>query len=101
MLLNLLLASVAGVSPMTPLPVTWIRPADYPAALLAQGREGTVDFQLTFNPQGRPTACTIAKSSGTPLLDVVTCRLSVRRARAEQGQPRVQYYRQAWKRPTV
>ena len=100
MLLNLLLALAFGGSP-EPMPVQWIRPADYPAALMSEGKEGTVDFQLTFNPEGRVTECVIQKSSGVVLLDVITCRLSTRRARASEGQARVQTYRHAWKLPTA
>lgn len=81
--------------------VRWISPADYPAALIAEGREGIVDFRLTFSPEGRVTACAIEKSSGVVLLDVITCRISTRRARANEGQDRVQVFRHAWKVPVA
>ena len=100
MLLTLLLALALGGSP-EPMPVKWISPADYPAALMSEGKEGTVDFQLTFNPEGRVTVCAIQKSSGVVLLDVITCRLSTRRARASEGQARVQAFRHSWKLPTA
>jgi protein TonB len=100
MLLNLWLALALGGS-SEPTAVRWISPADYPAALMAEGKEGVVDFRLTFNADGRVTACAIHQSSGVTLLDVITCRISARRARANEGQPRVQHFRHSWKVPAA
>ena len=77
----------------------WFFPPDYPAALLSQQSEGTVEFRLTFDAGGRVSACDIQKSSGVSLLDATACRLSVRRARAKKGEARVQSFRHIWKAP--
>ena len=99
MLLNLLFA-LSLDSSNEPQPVSWIRPADYPAALISEGKEGTVDFQLTFNHVGRVTICAIKNSSGVVLLDAMTCRISARRAKASENQARVQTFRYTWKVPS-
>ncbi len=83
------------------MPAHWIRPADDQAVLMSAGKGGTVDFQLTFSPEGRVSSCAVKKSSGVVLLDVITCRISTRRARASEGEARVQNFRHAWKLPTV
>ena len=79
---------------------TWIFPPDYPADLLKQRAEGTVEFQLTFNADGRLSGCDIVKSSDVPLLDATTWRLAHRRARAKSGEPRVQFFQHKWSLPT-
>lgn len=48
-------------------------PDDYPADALAQSREGIVAAEVTVEADGRATACTVKKSSGTASLDAVTC----------------------------
>lgn len=78
---------------------TWIFPPDYPTDLQAQRAEGTVKFELTFDAGGRLSGCDIVRSSGVPLLDETTCRLALRRARAKDGEPRVQLYQHTWKSP--
>jgi len=77
----------------------WIFPPDYPAALLSRRSGGTVEFQLSFDPEGRVTGCVIQKSSGTALLDAQACRLSLRRMRAKQGEARTQRFQHHWKVP--
>lgn len=47
-----------------------------------QARFGTsVTIALTVNPEGRPIACRIAKSSPFPETDAITCRLAMERFR--------------------
>ena len=66
--------------PMAALPGL-IRPDDYPAAAIRAGEEGTVGYRLEIAPNGRVTACTIARSSGSAALDSTTCRILRARAR--------------------
>ncbi len=86
-----------GPSPSMP----WISPMDYPAALMQHKPEGITEVQLGFDPAGRLTNCVVLKSSGVSLLDATTCRLSLRRARAKPGDPRVQVYRHTWVAPVA
>ncbi|MEN9682745.1 MAG: hypothetical protein RLZZ427_496 [Pseudomonadota bacterium] len=58
----------------------WIGTADYPAAALRAGKEGTIDFSLAVDSQGKPTECLIRGSSGSDDLDTTTCQLLMRRA---------------------
>jgi TonB family protein len=79
----MLAASAPAVSP--PLPraplEALVSVDDYPAAARAQGLAGTVGVVLDVAPTGRVTACRIAASSGTAILDAATCRLLVSRER--------------------
>jgi periplasmic protein TonB len=54
---------------------------DYPAAARAAGEQGFVDFNLDIGANGRVTACTVTRSSGSAALDLTTCRLMRSRAR--------------------
>lgn len=54
---------------------------DYPAAALRAGEQGVVEVALDIAPEGRVTACTIAASSGSAILDASTCRILRSRAR--------------------
>jgi TonB family protein len=81
--------------------VPWISPMDYPQSLHAERKEGTVAFQLRFNAEGRVTGCSVQQSSGTALLDAMACTLSVRRARARPGDPRIQSFRHLWRAPAT
>ena len=53
---------------------------DYPAAALRRGEHGTVRARMKIDASGAVIDCTIAKSSGSALLDEATC--AVIRARA-------------------
>jgi TonB family protein len=55
--------------------------ADYPDAAVREGAEGRTGFTLNVDARGRVTNCTIEQSSGSTLLDEVTCRLMMTRAR--------------------
>lgn len=63
--------------------------ADYPAAALRAGEQGTVRFRLDVAANGRVTACTISGSSGSASLDSTTCRLMTMRARFEPARDRL------------
>ncbi|HEY0026399.1 MAG TPA: energy transducer TonB [Allosphingosinicella sp.] len=54
---------------------------DYPAEAIRKGEQGIVSFELAVGVDGQVTGCTIANSSGSPLLDSTTCSILVRRAR--------------------
>src|SRR5688572_13569178 len=54
---------------------------DYPAAAVAAREQGDVGFSLDVGPNGRVTACTITRSSGSTALDDATCRVMRSRAR--------------------
>lgn len=74
--------SMTVVGQPTPIELeTWFRPDDYPAAAAKAGKEGTVLFEVSVDAEGKPTACRIAKSSGTASLDDTTCRVVMERAK--------------------
>lgn len=78
-------------------PATWATDLDYSLRLRRTAKSGTVTFLLDVDRDGRPTRCSIARSSGVPLLDETTCQLMLRRARfaaAEnsEGQPIAGFY---------
>jgi protein TonB len=60
---------------------SYIADADYPALAILRGEEGTVEFELGISAEGLPSNCRVTHSSGSRLLDDVTCRLLVERAR--------------------
>jgi TonB family protein len=64
-------------------PGSWATWADYPAEALRQLKEGVVRFELTINKQGTVSECRVTGSSGSPELDVTTCRLLSARGRFE------------------
>lgn len=99
MLMLVMAIAGAGMGPEARIP--WITTMDYPAALEAQRAEGVVEFALRYDDAGRVTDCAIVKSSGTVLLDVVTCRIAHRRARARPDEPRAQAFRHRWVAPAA
>ncbi len=69
--------------------VTYFSTDDYPASALRARAEGLVSFTVEVNTEGRVTDCRIDTSSGSPALDVATCRIMRVRARyipARDGQ---------------
>lgn len=74
-------------SPFTPRgnPGNWVTTNDYPSRALREEREGTTGFRLDFDADGKPTNCTITRSSGSPDLDDATCKNLMRRARFKPG----------------
>jgi TonB family protein len=71
----------ANRSPAPKGPSVWATTGDYPASALAEKREGTAEFALTVEANGKASACKITKSSGHADLDSVACSTAVRRAR--------------------
>jgi protein TonB len=56
---------------------------DYPKAARRRDEEGTSLLSLQVNPSGQLTSCTIARSSGSPILDAQACQLYRARGRFE------------------
>jgi TonB family protein len=54
---------------------------DYPASAARAGEEGPVGFRVDIGEDGRIAACAIIATSGSPALDLATCRLLRSRAR--------------------
>jgi protein TonB len=58
-----------------------ILPSDYPRDLGNAGIGGRVSVTFTVQVNGRPTGCRITRSSGSPQLDALTCRIIEQRFR--------------------
>jgi TonB family protein len=71
---------VAPVQPRAD-PQSHIQAEDYPPAAADSGQQGTVGFVLDVGVDGRVSACTITRSSGSSSLDSATCRIMRSRAR--------------------
>lgn len=74
---------VSMTIPGKPTPIdelSWFKVNDYPADAQKAGKEGVVIFEVTVGADGKPSACRIARSSGTPSLDETTCRVVMERA---------------------
>jgi protein TonB len=56
------------------------RPNDYPTSAAESGDQGSTGVRLAIGPDGRVTACSVTRSSGSRALDAATC--SVLRSRA-------------------
>lgn len=70
----------------------YISLADYPEAAQRERAEGNVRVRYTVRTNGRVADCTVTASSGSAVLDDVTCGLIARRfifrpARDESGRP--------------
>jgi TonB family protein len=75
-------AAAAGVPKATPIDVySWFSADDYPAEAQKQRIEGDVTFEVEVSVDGKPTACRIAKSSGSAILDKTTCDIVLARAK--------------------
>ncbi len=59
----------------------WIFADDYPASARRAGMEGVAGVELAIDSLGFVDGCTIAQSSGWPVLDDATCQLLRTRAR--------------------
>jgi TonB family protein len=60
---------------------SYISDADYPAAAIRAGEQGTVRFRLWIGTNGLVSDCRIEASSGSAALDEATCRIMRARAR--------------------
>jgi TonB family protein len=77
-----IVSAVSLAAPAIPInrPV-WFSENDYPAAARSKGAQGSVRYELIVDAAGKPTSCSIQKSSGGSVLDEATCRIIVKRAR--------------------
>jgi len=71
---------------------SYISDADYPAAAIRAGEQGTVGFVLDISPEGLVSDCRVLSSSGSASLDEATCRIMRARprftpARDSEGHP--------------
>lgn len=66
-------------------PSSWVTNDDYPADALRSEEQGRTVFILTVGIDGKPSACNVAASSGSSILDGAACRLLMRRARFVPG----------------
>jgi len=78
-------------------PQTWLHSGDYPVGALAQGAQAIVNFRLTVDGGGVPTACEIQRSYSGEMFDKVSCKALMKRARFEPaldeaGKPIASYY---------
>ena len=62
-------------------PTWWLSSNDYPTGMLNLGKQALVNFRLSVDAQGIPTACEIQSSYNDKTFDEVTCATLMRRAR--------------------
>jgi protein TonB len=62
-------------------PAGWVTNNDYPKAARKAGEQGMVLFHLDIDRDGKVTACTVTRSSGSARLDERTCSLMMARGR--------------------
>ena len=67
------------VEPLTPAS-SWIRASDYPDEAIKEKRGGRAALRLSVNQWGRVSDCMVTRSSGSPDLDALSCKLVARRA---------------------
>lgn len=77
----------------------WLGPDDYPSGARRRGEEGRVRVTLAIDRDGRPTGCSVARSSGSDSLDNGTCLVLMRNGRfdAAPGGPMVR----RWTSPSI
>jgi TonB family protein len=82
MILIALLQAVAEPAvPPQRIPSTLLSPGDYPTAAMLLGQDGLVEAEMTVAANGRPSDCSIVRSSGFQALDTATCTAFKTRAR--------------------
>lgn len=79
-------------------PANWVTNSDYPAAAQMRGAQGLVEFRLSVDAMGKPTACHIQQSTRPPEFDKTVCNLMMRRARFDpaldrNNQPVASFFR--------
>ena len=58
-----------------------IKDSDYPSEARAIRARGTTETEIRVSVDGRPTGCSVTRSSGNGTLDATTCRLVLQRFR--------------------
>jgi len=101
---SLIAGAVVATTPATPLP--WFDLNDYPTKAFEREWQGTTNFDVVVDPQGRSIDCKIARSSGHEMLDRQACWVAMKRARftpaiGTDGQRAYGVYRSqvVWARP--
>jgi TonB family protein len=79
-------------------PATWLVSSDYPVGARFMGEQGIVNFRLSVDETGKPSACHIQQSSRPPEFDKAVCSAMMRRAHFipaldEDGKPLASYFR--------
>ena len=79
---------------------------DYPSSAISQGEQGTVGVHFRIAADGRASDCRVVETSGSPSLDVQTCKMIVKRARFEPARtkagepvPSIGFQRIRWELP--
>jgi TonB family protein len=60
---------------------TWLDDDDYPKEMLRNGQPGVVNFRLSIDEKGMPTACHIQKTHREKGFDDTVCKAMMRKAR--------------------
>src|SRR6476620_10433131 len=81
MLFFLALTLASSSAPSGDLVINLDMSADYPTQARRNGWQGDVTAELSFDANGRVSACRVVKSSNYPVLDEGTCDLLKQRAR--------------------
>lgn len=61
-------------------PRHWVKPRDYPPAMIMDGKRAIVHFRLNVGADGKPTACHIQQSTRPKAFDDAVCRAIMRNA---------------------
>ncbi len=82
----------------TKAPGSWVKNTDYPDKAFQMGKQGIVNFRLSVDASGVPTACHIQQSSRGKDFDEATCKIMMRSARFSpaidaKGVPMESFYR--------
>lgn len=90
-------ASLTREATPTSRPGTWVSSADYPFAMAAVGKRAIVQFRLSIDPAGTPTACHIQQSTRPKEFDDAVCSAVIRRAKFDpaldaDGNPIASYW---------
>lgn len=62
-------------------PGDWLKSSDYPQKMLDQGMNDSVNFRLTIDAVGMPTACNVLTMESRPEFIKATCDKLMQRAR--------------------
>ena len=78
-------------------PGQWLNSNDYPAKMVEKSQPALVDFRLSIDETGKPSACHIQKSAGGKDFDDVSCKALMKRAKFnpaldEASKPLASYY---------
>lgn len=81
--------TVVPANTATPMgnPGDWIGTNDYPRSAIRAGEEGRVRVTLAIGPDGTPSGCSVAASSGSWALDNTTCTILMQRGRFDLARP--------------